>query len=47
MCVRKNSALYAELIGLGWDENSMNANNFDLDASVFMLHSENKIISDS
>ena len=32
---------------LGWDANSMNANDFDLDASVFMLHSENKIISDS
>jgi tellurium resistance protein TerD len=35
------------LIGLGWDANSMNGNEFDLDASAFMLNSDNKIISDS
>jgi tellurium resistance protein TerD len=35
------------LLGLGWDANSMNGHDFDLDASAFMLNSENKIISDN
>lgn len=35
------------LLGLGWDANSMNGHDFDLDASAFMLNSENKILSDS
>lgn len=33
-------------IGLGWDTNSSGSNDFDLDASVFMLGENKKLISD-
>jgi tellurium resistance protein TerD len=33
-------------IGLGWDANSSVGGEFDLDASVFMLNSSNKLVSD-
>jgi len=34
-------------IGLGWDTNSFGGNDFDLDASVFMLGENKKLISDN
>jgi tellurium resistance protein TerD len=33
-------------IGLGWDTNNFGGNDFDLDASVFMLGENKKLISD-
>jgi tellurium resistance protein TerD len=33
-------------IGLGWDTNSFGGNDFDLDASVFMLGENKKLVSD-
>ncbi len=35
------------LIGLGWDERATSGNDFDLDASVFMVNSEGKVRSDA
>ncbi|NOG32563.1 TerD family protein [Halomonas sp. TBZ9] len=35
------------LIGLGWDERATSGNDFDLDASVFMINSEGKVRSDA
>ncbi|MGS2745169.1 TerD family protein [Halomonas sp. LS-001] len=35
------------LIGLGWDERATSGNDFDLDASVFMVNSESKVRSDA
>lgn len=35
------------LIGLGWDERATSGNDFDLDASVFMVTSEGKVRSEA
>ena len=35
------------LIGLGWDERATSGNDFDLDASVFMVNSADKVRSDA
>jgi len=35
------------LIGLGWDERSTDGNDFDLDASAFLLNSSGKVRSDA
>jgi len=35
------------LIGLGWDERATSGNDFDLDASIFMVNSEGKVRSDA
>lgn len=35
------------LIGLGWDERATSGNDFDLDASIFMVNGEGKVRSDA
>jgi tellurium resistance protein TerD len=35
------------LVGLGWDERSTDGNDFDLDASAFLLNSNGKVRSDA
>ncbi|SHG59561.1 TerD family protein [Pedobacter caeni] len=34
-------------VGLGWDTNSSNGHDFDLDASVFMLGEDKRLVSDA
>ncbi|MDO4435011.1 MAG: TerD family protein [Cardiobacteriaceae bacterium] len=42
-----NSSLKNIIIGLGWDTRSSNGLPFDLDASVFMVGYDGKVLSDS
>ncbi|MFC1226367.1 TerD family protein [Pedobacter sp. BG31] len=43
---RENLTAPKFTIGLGWDTNSFGGNDFDLDASVFMLGENKKLVSD-
>jgi tellurium resistance protein TerD len=43
---RENLSAPKFTVGLGWDTNSSNGHDFDLDASVFMLGEDKRLVSD-